>query len=421
MFIAYARDMNNEEQWSRLEGFFNLSLMNRRKVLSSLPVEISEDDFLSLDAGLSLSCADLMSENVVATFGLPFSIAANFVIDGMPVLVPMVTEEPSIVAACSKIAKLVGQNGGFFTKIDRALIKGQIQIYRLRDTDKAVNDFHHAKLELLDFAKALCVRMEQRGGGLVDIAMRILPSATIGPMAIIEPVFDVVDAMGANFVNTVLEALAKKVAVIIDGQLGLRILSNLSDQRLARARCHISLESLSEVVRVNDGLMVGEKIIAAQAFAEADVYRACTHNKGILNGIDAVALATGNDFRAIEAGAHAFASLKGAYRPLTSMWIDDKEAMLIAELALPLAVGVVGGLVGIHRGVAFAHKLLSSFSKTSKGLASVMVSVGLSQCLAALLALSQDGIQKGHMKLHQKKLEGLTKTRHATHRKKFLG
>ncbi|HXW52768.1 MAG TPA: hydroxymethylglutaryl-CoA reductase, degradative [Myxococcota bacterium] len=395
--------MKNHERWSRLASFFKLSVKDRRKTLLSLPVDLTEEDFALLDRGLSLFDAERMSENVIATFALPFSVAANFVVDEKPVLVPMVTEEPSIVAGCSKMAKLVSKSGGFFTSVDRALIKGQIQIYGLRDVDKALVDFRRHKQDLLDFSRSLCVNMQKRGGGIVDIDVRILSSQALGPMMVIEPVMDVVDAMGANAVNTVVEELAHTVSRMIDGKIGLKILSNLCDRRLARARCSIPIKHLGGY-DPSEGNTIAESLIAGHALAECDIYRAATHNKGILNGIDAVALATGNDFRAIEAGAHAFAALNTAYRPLTSLSLNDSMEAISCELTLPLAVGVVGGIAHLHHGVKLSRKLLGEFGTTARGLASVMASVGLCQSLAALFALATEGIQKGHMKLHQKKL-----------------
>jgi hydroxymethylglutaryl-CoA reductase len=396
--------MDNYEHWSRLPGFFCLSHRERRLVLSSLLVGLAEEDFLGFDKGLALLDADRVSENVIGTFALPFSVAVNFIVDDTPVLVPMVTEEPSIVAASSKMAKLVGRNGGFHTTIDKSLLKGQIQIYQLHDIDKAIKDFETHKSALLEFARSCSMRMEERGGGIIDIGFRIVQSDRIGPMVVIEPVMDVVDAMGANTINSLVEALANKVHEVIGGSIGIKILSNLCDQRLAKARCQIRVEDLADDSGLSQGLMNAHKLIAAHAFAEADIYRGATHNKGILNGIDAVAIATGNDFRALEAGAHAFAAIKGRYQPLTTLWLNDINDTLCAELTMPLAVGVVGGLNHIHPGVKLAHKLLQRFSKSARGLASVMVSVGLSQCLAALLALTKEGIQQGHMKLHQKKI-----------------
>ncbi len=398
--------MNSNVQWSRLTNFFNLGLSDRRKALLSLPINLTEKDFQLIDEGLPLADADRMSENVIATFGLPFSVAANFVIDGKPVLVPMVTEEPSIVAGCSKMAKLVSKSGGFFTSVDQALIKGQIQVYEIRDIDKAVEDFRLHKPELLEAARAISVGMQRRGGGVVDIDVRVLPSKKIGPMLVIEPMMDVVDAMGANAVNAVVEELAKKVSRIIGGKIGLRILSNLCDRRLARVAIKIPFRHLSSD-SPEQGRAIADKLIAGHAFAECDIYRAATHNKGILNGIDAVALATGNDFRAIEAGAHAFAALNTEYRPLTTMCVDEQTVALAAELTLPLAGGVVGGCQNMHQGVKLSPKLLGRriWENRQRAFSSVMVSVGLSQCLAALLALTNEGIQQGHMKLHEKKLK----------------
>jgi hydroxymethylglutaryl-CoA reductase len=351
-----------------------------------------------------------MSENVIGTFELPLSLAANFIVDHIPVLIPMVTEEPSIVAACSKMAKLASKTQGFTTNIDPSRIKGQIQIYGLRDIDKAVTIFQENKEEILLAANSYCSSMRARGGGVIDVAIRAIPSEKIGPMLIIEPVVDVIDAMGANVVNTMLEKLSTILAPMFDGIIGVKILSNLCDQRMARATTTLSYAELSTNESHNEGGLIASRMIAAHALAEADVYRACTHNKGILNGIDAVAIATGNDFRAIEAGAHAYACANGRYSPLTTLTKNDSSQTLTACLSMPLAVGVVGGGIDRHPGVRLAHKILGPFAKNSRALSSVMVSVGLSQCLAALLALCQEGIQRGHMKLHERKFERQSQT-----------
>lgn len=381
--------------------------MKRREILSNLPISLLPDDFSLLDQSLLLEDAERVSENVVGMFSLPFSVAANFLIDGEPVLVPMVTEEPSIVAACSKLAKMVGACGGFTTSIDRPLVRGQIQICDLSDIDKALTVFDENVDEMTRFARELTPRMNERGGGVIAIERRVIVSPKIGPMLIIEPLIDVVDAMGANVVNSVVESLAEKIVGLFDGNVVLRILSNLCDARLARARCSLSL---NELCAPDECESVAERMFKAHALAEVDIYRACTHNKGVLNGVDAVAIATGNDFRAIEAGAHAYAAREG-YRPLTNFAIDREKRVIDAELVMPLAVGVVGGIAHIHRGVHFSHKLLGAFAKTSSKLSSVMVSVGLAQCLAALLALSREGIQRGHMRLHNKKLDTLREQR----------
>lgn len=404
-----ARRMNSTNYWSRLPGFFGLNVEQRREVLTALPLGLDEEAFAKLDQGLMLKDADCISENVIGTFGLPLSLAANFIVDGCPVIVPMVTEEPSIVAACSKMAKLTAINGGFFTEVDSSVIKGQIQIFDLGDIDKALGVFAANKARLLELAREFCPNMSARGGGVIDIGMRVVPSNKIGPMLLVEPLVNVIDAMGANVVNTVVEGLASELSRMFEGTIGISILSNLCDLRLARAHCSLSFADLATDHSRDNGHIIAERMIAAHALAESDIYRACTHNKGILNGVDAVAIATGNDFRAIEAGAHAYASSKASYGPLTSMELDGKIHVLRASLTMPLAVGVVGGLMRRHSGVGFVHKMLGHHASTSQRLAAVMVSVGLSQCLAAVLALCQDGIQKGHMKLHKKKLTDSSK------------
>jgi hydroxymethylglutaryl-CoA reductase len=394
--------MKNANNWSRLPGFFDLNPVERRERLVSLPISLGIDDFFDADLGLCLEDADRMSENVVARFSLPFSIAANFIIDNEPVLIPMVTEEPSIVAASSKMAKIVAQSGGFITNISPALIKGQIQFYNLADVDKAQSRFYEHKAALLHYAQAQCPGMAKRGGGVIDLSIRLLPSR-IGPMLVVEAVIDVQDAMGANIVNSVLETLAPKVHDVIEGSLGLIILSNLCDMRLAHAQCVIPFKALATDEALDNGRDVALKMLSAHIFAESDIYRAATHNKGILNGIDAVAIASGNDTRAIEAGAHAYAALKG-YGPLTALDVDEQQGVIHARLTMPLAIGVVGGITKFHAGVKLAHKILGPWAQSGKKLSSVMVSAGLSQCLAAILAMCQEGIQKGHMKLHNKKL-----------------
>lgn len=388
--------MNENAPWSRLKGFYELDPLLRRKALLSLPLGLKDEDFIGLDESLTLNTADTMSENVIGVMSLPFSVAVNFVVNDKPVLVPMVTEEPSIVAAVSKMAKLVSSSGGFNSKVSESLVKGQLQLYGFIDGDRLVNTLNEQKFKLIEFLNQGCKNMVARGGGVINIEIRPI-SSKIGPMIIVEPLVDVKDVMGANVVNTLMEMLANKLKNL-DAEVGIAILSNLCDSRLATATCQLPISLLGE-----NGAQIAKRMLAAHAFAETDIYRACTHNKGILNGIDAVALATGNDFRAIEAGAHAFAAHKSPYKPLTS-FVLEQEAIK-AELTLPLAVGVVGGNCAIHKGVRFAHKILGPFSRSAKSLAEVMVSVGLAQCLAALLALSHEGIQKGHMKLHKKKLQ----------------
>ena len=388
--------MKEPSFWSRLPAFYGLSIENRRQYLCSLPINLSIKDFEAIDSGLSLQQANLMSENVLATFDLPLSIAANFIINDKPTLVPMVTEEPSIVAACSKMAKIVAKTGGFIASCDEQLLKGQLQILNITDSDKAYQIFLAKKQEFIDYLNSNCQRLCQRSGGVKDIKSRFINHPKSGIMMLIEPLVDVKEAMGANIVNTLMELLAKKVKDIFNNQIGIAILSNYSDERLARSFCRIPIDILS--------LPVAKKMIAAHHLAEIDIYRATTHNKGIMNGIDAVAIATGNDFRALEASAHAYAY---NYNPdslvLTKFSLNADNSYLEASIELPLSVGVVGGNRGLHNAVEFSYKLLQSFGQTNKNLACLMASVGLAQCLAAVYALSSDGIQKGHMSLHKKK------------------
>lgn len=394
--------MDNQSYKSRLPGFFALPPEQRRQLLY-VHGGLTELDFKALDDGLSLSEADYLSENVLGTFSLPFSVAANFVVDDESVLVPMVTEEPSIVAAASKMAKIVAQAGGFRTTSTLPLMRGQIQLFNLLDVDKAHSLFLQQKQELIAYLNQLCPNMVQRGGGVVGIECRTLASPKVGPILLIESRINVVDAMGANIVNHLMEALGEKLS-FLGGTVCLRILSNLCDERLARASCSIPVQLFAADQTHDFGERIAVHMEAAHALAEIDIYRACTHNKGIMNGIDAVSLATGNDFRALEAAAHAYAARDGHYKALTEMYYDRQSRMLNASLVLPLSVGVVGGNCGSHRGVKVAQKILGSFARSGPKLASVMVSVGLAQCLAALLALSSEGIQKGHMRLHNKKL-----------------
>lgn len=386
---------------ARLPGFFNLSLPERRNCLAELSV-LSQEDFFLLDQGLSLADADLMSENVIGTFALPLSIAPNFMVDGQPVLVPMVTEEPSIVAGSAKMAKIVAGSGGFITEVDESIMRGQVQVFGLPDLDQALANLIASKQELIERLNQSCPNMIKRGGGVIRLDFRVLASRR-GPFLVVEPRINVVDAMGANIINSLMEHLAELLKPVLGGHIGLRILSNLCDERLVKARCSIPVNLLSTDDKHDNGPDIADKICLAQALAEADIYRACTHNKGILNGIDALALATGNDTRALAAAAHAYAAHTGSYQPLTS--INCQSAYLKADICLPLAVGVVGGHGAFHTGVKNARKILGPFAISSKKLASVMASVGLAQCLAALFALSSEGIQKGHMKLHDKKLK----------------
>ena len=396
---------------SRLEGFYKLSPGQRVEWLSNLVnLDAAQIDAL-LDGGLGLEQADRLVENVVGLYSLPFALAANFTINERDYLIPMVTEEPSIVAACSNAAKIVRSSGGFYAGAEEPILVGQVQVMfegvtdPIADSDELVETIenlrssHHrilaAKEELLALANEPHPNLLKRGGGARDITVREFFDTRSGPMLVVYLAFDTRDAMGANLVNTACEKIAPRVAELTGGRVNLRILTNLSDRRLARATCRISPDALG-------GEQVAQLIVEAQVLAEVDRYRAATHNKGIMNGIDSLALATGNDFRAIEAGAHAYAARDGSYRPLTN-WELAKNGDLVGTIELPLAVGIVGGLTRIHRVAQIAMQILDV--RSGQELAGVMATVGLAQNLAALRALATDGIQKGHMKLHARRLE----------------
>lgn len=395
---------------SRLEGFYNLTPGQRLEWLAHI-VGLQPDELDALlSGGLEIEQADQLSENVVGLYSLPFGIAANFTINDRDYLVPMVTEEPSIIAACSNAAKIVRASGGFHARAEEPILVGQIQVIfeqihdpdnesaKLLETIETLRSSHKrildAREELLGLANEAQPNLVKRGGGARDIWVRDFFHTRIGPMLVVYLAFDTRDAMGANLVNTACEAIAPRVANLTGGRVNLRILTNLSDRRVARATCRVMADALG-------GEEAARLIVEAQALAEVDRYRAATHNKGIMNGIDAVALATGNDFRAIEAGAHAYAARDGGYRPLTN-WEQATNNDLIGSIEMPLAVGIVGGLTKTHRMAQIALKILDV--KSSQELASVMAAVGLAQNLAALRALVTEGIQKGHMRLHARRL-----------------
>jgi hydroxymethylglutaryl-CoA reductase len=396
---------------SRLEGFYKLSPGQRVEWLANaLGLDAAQVDAL-LSGGLDIEQADHLVENVVGIYSLPLGIAANFTINERDYLIPMVTEEPSIIAACSHAAKIVRSSGGFHAGAEEPILVGQIQVIfegitdpigesgKLLETIETLRTSHRrilaAREELLQLANAPHPNLVKRGGGARDITAREFFHTRSGPMLVVYLAFDTRDAMGANLVNTACENIAPRIAELTGGRVNLRILTNLSDRRLARATCRVSAEALG-------GEDVARLIVEAQVLAEVDRYRAATHNKGIMNGIDAVALATGNDFRAIEAGAHAYAARDGGYRPLTN-WEQASNGDLIGSLELPLAVGIVGGLTRIHQVAQIALQILDV--KSSRELAGVMAAVGLAQNLAALRALATEGIQKGHMKLHARRLK----------------
>ncbi|MCJ7549035.1 MAG: hydroxymethylglutaryl-CoA reductase, degradative [Anaerolineae bacterium] len=384
---------------SRLTGFYKLPLETRLDLIQQ-QIPLSDEEARVLGEGMSLSLeqADHMTENTVGLYALPLGIATNFKINGKDVLVPMVIEEPSVIAGASLAAKLVRAGGGFEAETDDPVMIGQIQLVGLSDAAAARDQVLAHKDKLMQLANDVDPVLVRLGGGARDIRARVLETPK-GPMLIVHLHFDVRDAMGANAVNTACERLAPVLASITAGQAYLRILTNLADQRLARARAVIPEEALA--FDNFSGEQVAEGIELAWAFAAADPYRATTHNKGIMNGIDAVTLATGNDWRAIEAGAHAYAAREGRYTTL-STWRRDGQGNLVGTLELPLALGTIGGATRVHPTARVALKLLNVSS--ARELSEVVVSVGLAQNLAAIRALATEGIQKGHMSLHARQV-----------------
>jgi hydroxymethylglutaryl-CoA reductase len=392
--------MTFTESNSRIPGFYNLSLQERwAEILRQGQVSTEDLAALTGEAGLSPDQANHMIENVVGVHGLPLGIALNFVVNGRQVLVPMAIEEPSVVAGASFMAKLARAGGGFTANTNPPEMIGQMQVLDIADMEAAQQALLNQKEQLLAEAAQVDPILQRLGGGPRDIEIRKIEISPIGPFLVLHLIYDVRDAMGANAVNTAVERLAPLVESITSGQVHLRILSNLADRRLARAKCTIPPGELA--FGEFSGEEVRQGVIAAWAFAAADPYRAATHNKGIMNGVDAVVIATGNDWRAVEAGAHAFACRDGSYTSL-STWGEDDQGNLVGTLEMPMAVGVVGGATKVHPSAQTALKLMGV--ETAAELAEIIVSVGLAQNLAALRALATEGIQRGHMSLHARQV-----------------
>jgi hydroxymethylglutaryl-CoA reductase len=385
---------------SRIPGFYKLSLEERLAVLARR-VELSPEDIATLSGstGLSITQADHMIENTIGLHALPLGIGLNFMINGREVLVPMAIEEPSVVAGASFMAKLAREGGGFYAHTTPPEMIAQMQILDVTDPASARLAILEQKDSLLTEAAEIDPVLKQLGGGPRDLEVRQIAQSPIGPFLVVHLIYDVRDAMGANALNTAAERLAPRIAALTGGRVHLRILSNLADRRLARSRCTIPLRTLAfenySAEEVRDG------IIAAWAFAAVDPYRAATHNKGIMNGVDAVVIATGNDWRAVEAGAHAYAARSGQYTSL-STWGRDAQGNLVGALEMPMAIGIVGGATRVHPTAQAALKLMGV--TTASQLAEIIVSVGLAQNLAALRALATEGIQRGHMSLHARQV-----------------
>jgi hydroxymethylglutaryl-CoA reductase len=390
---------------SRISGFYNMTLDERRSQLADAAA-LPQPEFAAwTSGGLTPEAADHMIENVVGLHSLPLGIALNFQVNGRDVLVPMTLEEPSVVAGASFMAKLARAGGGFNATTTEPHMIGQMQVLDLQNVHLAQLSLLEHKAELLVEADSVDPVLKKFGGGAHNLEVRVIPESPIGPFLVVHLIYDVRDAMGANAVNTACERLAPHIESITGGRVHLRILSNLADHRLARARCTIPVQELAFVGQ--DGILsyTGEKvrdgIIEAWAFAASDPYRAATHNKGIMNGVDAVVIATGNDWRAIEAGAHAYAARTGKYTSL-STWGKDKDGNLVGTLEMPMAVGIVGGATKVHPAAQAAVKLMGV--NTASELAEIIVSVGLAQNMAALRALATEGIQRGHMSLHARQV-----------------
>ena len=387
------------EKSSRIPGFYKLSLEERVKAIGDWAGLNDEERQILAGTGLQPSQADHMIENVVGTYELPLGIAVNFKVNGKDYLVPMAVEEPSVVAAVSNSAKAIRAGGGFTAEASDPVMIGQIQVLDIPDMDAAVSALEAQRDELMALADSCDPVIVGLGGGARDVQARVFSESSVGPMLIFHLLFDVRDAMGANTINTALEVMAPRIAELTGGRTALRILSNLADQRTVTARCTIPAAALKTYDL--EGSKVARLIEEANAFAVVDPYRAATHSKGIMNGIDAVCIATGNDWRAIEAGAHSFAVKDGHYTALTD-WHVDENGDLYGEITLPLAVGIVGGATRVHPTARTALKILGISSASE--LAEVLAAVGLAQNLAAIRALSTVGIQHGHMQLHARQV-----------------
>ena len=382
---------------SRLEGFYKLSVSERRQMLAELAGLTPEQiEAWSASGELSEDAADRMIENVVGTYSLPIGVATNFVIDGDHYLVPFVLEEPSVVAAASNMAKRCHERGGFVSNNDDPVMIGQIQVVDCEDTASAIEAIMSNKQELIDSCNEVDPILVKFGGGCRDIEARIIETES-GEMVIVHILVDCRDAMGANAVNTMAETIAPKIEGMTGGTVILRIISNLAVHRLARVSAVFTPEEMSDRGDSAQGSEVIEGILQAYHFAKADPFRATTHNKGIMNAISAIAIACGQDWRAIESGAHSYASHERIYGSLTH-WESDVDGNLVGSIELPMAVGLVGGAVRVHPAAQSNVALLGI--STADELAKVMAAAGLVQNLGALRALATVGIQAGHMKLH---------------------
>lgn len=380
-------------------GFSKKSYQERLELLKAQAL-LSPEKQVSLeqDEQISVTVADQLSENVVGTFSLPYSLVPEVLVNGQEYTVPYVTEEPSVVAAASYASKIIKRAGGFTAQVHERQMIGQVALYQVANPEQAQEKITSKKAELLELANQAYPSIVKRGGGARDLHVEQIKGET--DFLVVYLHVDTQEAMGANMLNTILEALKPVVEELSQGQSLMGILSNYATDSLVTASCRIAFRYLSR--QKDQGREIAEKIALASQFAQADPYRAVTHNKGIFNGIDAVLIATGNDWRAIEAGAHAFASREGHYQGLSQWTLDLEREELIGEVTLPMPVATKGGSIGLNPRVALSHELLGNPS--AKELAQIIVSIGLAQNFAALKALVSTGIQQGHMKLQAKSL-----------------
>ena len=379
---------------SKISGFYKLSPAERLKLVQDFSnLSKEEVDAIQNFSGLKLTDADRMVENVIGLMSVPLGIAVNFLINDTDYLIPMAIEEPSVIAAASNAARIARLGGGFQASNTGPVMIGQIQAVDIEDPYGGKMSILESKNTILEKANEQDPILVKLGGGAKDVSADVIDSI-IGPMVVTNLLVDCRDAMGANAVNTMAEAVAPLIEEITGGKVNLRIISNLASERLVRSKAIFPKEALG-----GEEVVVG--VVAAYAFAAADPYRCATHNKGIMNGVSAVALATGQDTRALEAGAHSFAAISGEYLPLTT-WEQNEKGDLVGTIEIPMAVGLIGGATAVHPVAKACKKILGI--KSAVELGEVMASVGLAQNLAALRALSSDGIQKGHMKLHARNL-----------------
>ena len=380
-------------------GFSKKSYQERLELLKAQALLSPERQAnLEQDEQMSVTVADQLSENVVGTFSLPYSLVPEVLVNGQEYTIPYVTEEPSVVAAASYASKIIKRAGGFTAQVHERQMIGQVALYQVADPEQAQEKITSKKAELLELANQAYPSIVKRGGGARDLHIEQIEGET--DFLVVYLHVDTQEAMGANMLNTMLEALKPVLEELSQGRSLMGILSNYATDSLVTASCRVAFRYLSR--QKDHGREIAEKIVLASQFAQFDPYRASTHNKGIFNGVDAILIATGNDWRAIEAGAHAFASRDGRYRGLSQWTLDMEREELVGEMTLPMPVATKGGSIGLNPRVALSHELLGNPS--AKELAQIIVSIGLAQNFAALKALVSTGIQQGHMKLQAKSL-----------------